>query len=60
MKINIKQILLGEIGAGLLLIIIQLIIGFDFNGSIAYILGKNIAAVFGIVSIIDGIRKLKK
>lgn len=61
MKINtIKEVLLGEIGAGILLIIIQFAIGFNFEGHIMYILGSNFVALFGIASIIDGIRKLKK
>lgn len=57
-KFDMKKILLGEIGAGILLIIIQFVIGFNFEGNIAYILGSNIAAIFGIICIIDGIRKL--
>lgn len=57
---KIKKIILGEIGAGVLLIIIQFIVGFNFDGNIFYIIGYNFIFLLGIASIIDGIRKLKK
>lgn len=57
-KINIRNVLCSEIGAGILLIIIQFLIGFNLEGNIFYILGSNFIALFGIASIIDGIRKL--
>lgn len=57
---KIKKIILGEIGAGVLLIIIQFIVGFNFDGDIFYIIGYNFIFLLGIASIIDGIRKLKK
>ena len=57
---KIKKIILGEIGAGVLLMIIQFIVGFNFDGDIFYIIGYNFIFLLGIASIIDGIRKLKK
>ena len=57
---KIKKIILGEIGAGILLIIIQFIVGFNFDGDVFYIIGYNFIFLLGIASIIDGIRKFKK
>lgn len=56
----IKKIFLGEIGAGILLLIIQFIVGFEISKNIPYSIGRNFIAVFGIISIIIGIRKIKK
>ena len=60
MKEKIKKILLGEIGAGILLIIIQLVIGVKITDSIPRTLGANILLIAGILAIIDGIRKYIK
>jgi len=60
MKQNIlKEIFLGEFGAGILLIIIQLIIGVHIKKNIPYTLGCNFIALIGIACIIDGIRRIK-
>lgn len=60
MKEKFKKILFGEIGAGILLIIIQLIIGIKIADSIPRTLGANILLIAGILSITDGIRKYIK
>ena len=56
----IKDIFLGEIGVGLLLIIIQLMIGFKYDGNIFQIIGYNIFTLLGLANIIDGVKKIKK
>lgn len=56
----VSQFLLGEVGAGLVLIIIQFITGFDFAGNLFYVLGRNFFATLGVASIFDGIRKIDK
>ncbi len=59
-KQKIKEALLGEIGAGILLIILNfVIVGFNFSGEFFQILGHNILLLFGIACIIDGIRNKK-
>lgn len=59
MKEKTKKFLLGEGGAGIMLIIIQIIVGIKTEGSFGYLIGANISLIAGILSIIDGLRKLK-
>lgn len=57
---NYKKFLLGPFGAGILLIIIQFMVGIETKGSIPYLIGANLVLTAGLVSIIDSMIALKK
>lgn len=59
-KEKIKEIINGPIGAGILLIIIQLLVGIKTEGEFFFLLGYHFVGIAGICSIIDGIIKIKK
>lgn len=54
------EIINGPIGVGIVLIIIQLLIGIELKGEFFYLLGYHLVGIAGVCSIIDGIIKIRK